>query len=137
MTVCPLTSGANYAKARLEGEFEVLFTGKNGRCAHEFILDLRPFKDACGIDAVDIAKRLCDYSMHAPTMSWPVAGTLMVFALDMHAMMCICIYVCMGVCVHVCMYVRMYVCMYERMYDVCMYICSIVRAYTHTHTHYD
>jgi len=69
---------ANYMKARLEGEFEVLFTGKNGRCAHEFILDLRPFKDACGIDAVDIAKRLCDYSMHAPTMSWPVAGTLMV-----------------------------------------------------------
>jgi len=68
---------ANYMKARLEGEFEVLFTGKNGRVAHEFIIDLRPFKDACGIDAVDIAKRLCDYSMHAPTMSWPVAGTLM------------------------------------------------------------
>jgi glycine dehydrogenase len=69
---------ANYMKARLEGEFEVLFTGKNGRCAHEFIIDLRPFKDSCGVDAVDIAKRLCDYSMHAPTMSWPVAGTLMV-----------------------------------------------------------
>lgn len=69
---------ANYMKARLEGEFEVLFTGKQGRVAHEFIIDLRPFKDSCGIDAVDIAKRLCDYSMHAPTMSWPVAGTLMV-----------------------------------------------------------
>jgi glycine dehydrogenase len=55
----------------------VLFTGKNGRVAHEFIIDLRPFKDSCGIDGVDIAKRLCDYSMHAPTMSWPVAGTLM------------------------------------------------------------
>jgi len=68
---------ANYVKNRLEGEFEVLFTGKNGRAAHEFIIDLRPFKDSCGIDAVDIAKRLCDYSMHAPTMSWPVAGTLM------------------------------------------------------------
>ena len=118
VTVCPLTSGANYAKARLEGEFEVLFTGKNGRCAHEFILDLRPFKDACGIDAVDIAKRLCDYSMHAPTMSWPVAGTLMVFALDMHAMICICIYVCMcmHVCVHACMCACMYVCMYVRTY---------------------
>jgi len=69
---------ANYMKARLEGEFEVLFTGNNGRVAHEFIIDLRPFKDSCGIDAVDIAKRLCDYSLHAPTMSWPVAGTLMV-----------------------------------------------------------
>jgi glycine dehydrogenase len=69
---------ANYMKVRLEKEFEVLFTGKNGHCAHEFIIDLRPFKDSCGIDAVDIAKRLCDYSMHAPTMSWPVAGTLMV-----------------------------------------------------------
>jgi len=68
---------ANYMKARLEGEFEVLFTGKTGRVAHEFIVDLRPFKDACGIDAVDIAKRLTDYSLHAPTMSWPVAGTLM------------------------------------------------------------
>jgi len=68
---------ANYVKHRLEGEYEVLFTGKNGRVAHEFIIDLRPFKDSCGIDGVDIAKRLCDYSMHAPTMSWPVAGTLM------------------------------------------------------------
>ncbi len=47
------------------------------RCAHEFILDLRPFKDSCGIDGVDVAKRLMDYSIHAPTMSWPVAGTLM------------------------------------------------------------
>jgi glycine cleavage system protein P-like pyridoxal-binding family len=49
----------------------------NGRVAHEFILDLRPFKDSCGIDGVDVAKRLMDYSIHAPTMSWPVAGTLM------------------------------------------------------------
>jgi len=68
---------ANYMKKRLEGEFEVLFTGTNGTVAHEFIIDLRPFKDAVGIDAVDIAKRLIDYSLHAPTMSWPVAGTLM------------------------------------------------------------
>jgi len=69
---------ANYMKDRLKNEFEILFTGKNGRVAHEFIIDLRPFKASCGIDAVDIAKRLCDYSLHAPTMSWPVAGTLMV-----------------------------------------------------------
>jgi len=68
---------ANYMKKRLEGEFEVLFTGTNGTVAHEFIIDLRPFKDSVGVDAVDIAKRLIDYSLHAPTMSWPVAGTLM------------------------------------------------------------
>jgi len=68
---------ANYMKKRLEGEFEVLFTGNKGTVAHEFIIDLRPFKDAVGVDAVDIAKRLIDYSLHAPTMSWPVAGTLM------------------------------------------------------------
>jgi len=68
---------ANYMKERLKGNFEVLFTASNGRVAHEFILDLRPFKEATGVDATDIAKRLIDYSMHAPTMSWPVAGTLM------------------------------------------------------------
>eukprot|EP00961_Rhodomonas_salina_P222052 3003119-Rhodomonas_salina.2 len=68
---------ANYMKKRLEGEFEVLFTGTNGTVAHEFIIDLRPFKDSVGVDAVDIAKRLIDSALHAPTMSWPVAGTLM------------------------------------------------------------
>lgn len=68
---------ANYMKDRLKGQFETLFISSTGRVAHEFILDLRPFKESCGVDATDIAKRLIDYSMHAPTMSWPVAGTLM------------------------------------------------------------
>jgi glycine dehydrogenase len=68
---------ANYVKHRLEGEYEVLFTGKNGRVAHEFIIDLRPFKQH-GIVEEDVAKRLQDYGFHSPTMSWPVPGTLMV-----------------------------------------------------------
>jgi len=69
---------ANYIKARLEKEYKVLFTGEeNGRVAHELIIDLRPFKEL-DIDAEDIAKRLIDYSFHAPTMSWPVAGTIMI-----------------------------------------------------------
>lgn len=68
---------ANYIKERLKGEFEVLYTGTNGRCAHEMILDCRPFK-AVGIEAEDIAKRLMDYGFHAPTLSFPVAGTLMI-----------------------------------------------------------
>merc|ERR1712087_52551 len=69
---------ANYMANRLDGHYKILFTGKNGTCAHEFIMDLRPFKDSVGIEAEDIAKRLIDYGYHAPTMSWPVAGTLMV-----------------------------------------------------------
>ena len=69
--------GANYLKVRLEKEYEILYSGTNGRVAHEFILDLRPFKDA-GIEAEDIAKRLMDYGFHAPTVSFPVAGTLMI-----------------------------------------------------------
>ncbi|XRB22695.1 glycine cleavage system P protein [Pseudoscourfieldia marina] len=69
---------ANYMANRLDGHYKILFTGKNGTCAHEFIMDLRPFKDSHGIEAEDIAKRLIDYGYHAPTMSWPVAGTLMV-----------------------------------------------------------
>jgi len=69
--------GANYIADQLKDDYKILFRGKTGRCAHEFILDLRPFKEECGIDAVDVAKRLMDYSLHAPTMSWPVAGTLM------------------------------------------------------------
>ena len=70
--------GANYIKARLEKDYPVLYTGQQGRVAHEMILDIRPFKKECGIDVEDIAKRLMDFGFHAPTMSWPIAGTLMV-----------------------------------------------------------
>ena len=63
---------------RLEKHYPILFRGKNGTCAHEFILDLRPLKVTAGIEAEDVAKRLIDYGFHAPTMSWPVGGTLMV-----------------------------------------------------------
>ena len=69
---------ANYMAARLNGAYDILFTGKNGQCAHEFILDLRPLKAATGVTEEDVAKRLQDYGFHSPTMSWPVAGTLMV-----------------------------------------------------------
>jgi glycine dehydrogenase len=55
-----------------------LYTGSNGTCAHEFIVDLRPFKQSAGIEAEDVAKRLIDYGFHAPTMSFPVAGTIMI-----------------------------------------------------------
>jgi glycine dehydrogenase len=68
---------ANYIKERLNGHYEVLYTGTNGRCAHEMILDCRPFK-SFGVEAEDIAKRLMDYGFHAPTLSFPVAGTLMI-----------------------------------------------------------
>jgi len=69
---------ANYMAKRLEEHFDVLFRGRNGRVAHEFILDLRPFRKATGVTEEDVAKRLMDYGYHAPTMSWPVAGTIMV-----------------------------------------------------------
>ena len=69
---------ANYIAKRLEGAFEVLYRGPTGRVAHECILDVRPFVDSAGITVDDIAKRLIDCGFHAPTMSWPVAGTLMV-----------------------------------------------------------
>jgi glycine dehydrogenase len=69
---------ANYMAKRLESHYEVLFRGKNGRCAHEFIIDLRPFEQSAGVKAEDVAKRLIDYGFHAPTMSFPVAGTLMI-----------------------------------------------------------
>ena len=69
---------ANYMKARLEKDFTILYTGKNGTCAHEFIVDLRPFKQSAGIEAEDVAKRLIDYNFHAPTLSFPVAGTIMI-----------------------------------------------------------
>ncbi len=69
---------ANYMKARLEKDFDILYTGSNGTCAHEFIVDLRPFKNTAGIEAEDVAKRLIDYGFHAPTMSFPVPGTIMI-----------------------------------------------------------
>ena len=69
---------ANYVARRLEGHFPTLFNGRNGLVAHECILDVRPIKDACGVSAEDVAKRLMDYGFHAPTLSFPVAGTLMV-----------------------------------------------------------
>jgi glycine dehydrogenase len=68
---------ANYLKARLETHYPVLYAGTNGRCAHEMILDCRGFKNV-GIEVADIAKRLMDYGFHAPTVSFPVAGTLMI-----------------------------------------------------------
>ncbi|WP_341210331.1 aminomethyl-transferring glycine dehydrogenase, partial [Alteromonas stellipolaris] len=69
---------ANYVANALEGHYNVLYKGKNGRVAHECIIDLRPLKEASGVTEVDIAKRLNDYGFHAPTMSFPVAGTLMI-----------------------------------------------------------
>ena len=69
---------ANYMKSRLEKCYTILYAGKNGTCAHEFIIDLRPFKASAGIEAEDVAKRLIDYGFHAPTMSFPVAGTIMI-----------------------------------------------------------
>jgi glycine dehydrogenase len=69
---------ANYILSRLKPHFPILYTNNNGRCAHEFILDVRKFKESAGIEAIDVAKRLQDYGFHAPTMSWPVANTLMI-----------------------------------------------------------
>ncbi len=69
---------ANYIKARLEKDYQILYVGSKGRCAHEMILDTRIFKGATGVEAEDIAKRLMDYGFHAPTMSFPVAGTIMI-----------------------------------------------------------
>jgi glycine dehydrogenase len=69
---------ANYMKARLKKYYKILYTGKGGTCAHEFIVDLRPFKNTAGIEAEDVAKRLMDYGFHAPTLSFPVAGTIMI-----------------------------------------------------------
>src|SRR5690606_4522718 len=69
---------ANYMRARLQGAYDVLYTGTGGTCAHEFIIDLRPFKKTAEIEAEDVAKRLMDYGFHAPTMSFPVPGTIMI-----------------------------------------------------------
>jgi len=69
---------ANYIAARLEGAYPVLYRGTKGRVAHECIIDTRAFADSAGVTVDDIAKRLIDNGFHAPTMSWPVAGTLMI-----------------------------------------------------------
>jgi glycine dehydrogenase len=69
---------ANYMRSRLEGQYEILYTNHNGECAHEFIVDLRPFKKSAEIEAEDVAKRLMDYGFHAPTLSFPVPGTIMI-----------------------------------------------------------
>ena len=69
---------ANYIAKQLESHYPVLYTGKNGLVAHECIIDLRNFKKTAGIDVTDVAKRLMDYGFHAPTVSWPVTGTMMI-----------------------------------------------------------
>ena len=69
---------ANYIASRLGRDYPVLYTGRNGRVAHECIIDIRPFKESCGISEEDVAKRLIDYGFHSPTMSFPVPGTLMI-----------------------------------------------------------
>jgi glycine dehydrogenase len=69
---------ANYIARRLAPFYPIVFSGRNGRVAHECIIDVRPFKAAAGIEVEDVAKRLIDYGFHAPTMSWPVPGTLMI-----------------------------------------------------------
>ena len=69
---------ANYLKTRLEAHYPILYAGANGRVAHEFILDFRQFKHSIGIEVEDVAKRLIDYGYHAPTVSFPVPGTMMI-----------------------------------------------------------
>jgi glycine dehydrogenase len=69
---------ANYMAKKLEDDYTILYRGKNGTCAHEFIVDCRSFEKTSGIKVEDIAKRLMDFGFHAPTMSWPVVGTLMI-----------------------------------------------------------
>jgi glycine dehydrogenase len=69
---------ANYIAKRLEGHYKILYRARNGLCAHECILDCREFERTAGVKVEDIAKRLIDFAFHAPTMSWPVPGTLMV-----------------------------------------------------------
>src|SRR5690606_9471580 len=69
---------ANYMARKLEGHYDILYAGRNGRVAHEFIIDCRAFEKSAGVKVEDIAKRLMDYGFHAPTMSFPVPGTLMI-----------------------------------------------------------
>ena len=68
----------NYIASKLKGHYEILYKGKGDLVAHECIIDIRPLKEKAGIEVEDVAKRLIDYGFHAPTMSWPVAGTLMI-----------------------------------------------------------
>lgn len=68
----------NYVASKLKGHYEILYKGKDDLVAHECIIDIRPLKEKAGIEVEDVAKRLIDYGFHAPTMSWPVAGTLMI-----------------------------------------------------------
>ena len=68
----------NYMATKLKDHYEILFKGENGLVAHECIIDIRPLKEKSGVGIEDIAKRLIDYGFHAPTMSWPVSGTLMI-----------------------------------------------------------
>lgn len=68
----------NYIATKLKSHYEILYKGKDGLVAHECIIDIRPLKETAGIEVEDVAKRLIDYGFHAPTMSWPVAGTLMI-----------------------------------------------------------
>ena len=69
---------ANYIAHRLKNYFPILYKGTNGNVAHECIIDIRSIKSETGVSEEDIAKRLIDYGFHAPTMSWPVAGTMMI-----------------------------------------------------------
>jgi glycine dehydrogenase len=69
---------ANYIKTKLENDFQILYVGENGRVAHELIIDFRSIKQSIGIEVEDVAKRLMDFGIHAPTMSFPVAGTMMI-----------------------------------------------------------
>jgi glycine dehydrogenase len=69
---------ANYMAKRLEDYFPILYRGRRGHVAHEFIIDFRPFKATAGVEVEDVAKRLMDYGYHAPTVSFPVAGTMMI-----------------------------------------------------------
>ena len=69
---------ANYMMFRLKDHYDILYTNEKGMCAHEFIIDCRPFGETSGIEAIDIAKRLHDYGFHSPTMSFPVSNTLMI-----------------------------------------------------------
>ena len=69
---------ANYLARRLSGHYSILYTGEDGLVAHEFIVDTRPFRESADVTVDDVAKRLMDFGIHAPTMSWPVAGTLMI-----------------------------------------------------------
>ena len=69
---------ANYIKKRIEKDYKILYTGESGRSAHEMIIDCRDFKEDFGIGVMDIAKRLIDYGFHAPTVSFPVPGTMMI-----------------------------------------------------------